>query len=63
MGTVSGSPDASFSNDNQFEMWLPNFMDWLEYGMGGDGRNGPNFGYNVIEVIGLLVLALHVPNG
>ena len=38
-------------------------MDQSEYDLGGDGRNGPNFGYNVIEVIGLLVLALHVPNG
>ena len=42
---------------------VPDFMDRSEYDLGGDGRNGPNFGYNVIEVIGLLVLALHVPNG
>ena len=38
---AAGSLDVSFSNDSQFEIWAPNFMDQLDYGMDGDGRNGP----------------------
>lgn len=40
-GTVAGALDESFSNDSQLEIWAPDFLNKLEYDLGGEGQRGP----------------------
>ena len=40
-GTVAGALDESFSNDSQLEIWAPDFLNKLEYDLGGEGQRNP----------------------